>query len=93
MGEFSAAVRKSSLHLGLYHSLFEWFNPLYEMDRDNNFTTRRYAQTKVNLVINYPTYQKMAKPVFITCLPNDVRYNTFDDSKDLGQSQTALLTS
>ena len=48
VGEFSAAVRKSSLHLGLYHSLFEWFNPLYELDRDNNFTTRRYAQTKVS---------------------------------------------
>lgn len=46
VGEFSAAMKKSSLRLGLYHSLFEWFNPLYLADQSNNFTTTDYPDTK-----------------------------------------------
>jgi len=39
------AVRKRGLHMGLYHSLFEWFNPLYLTDRSNNGTTSFYTDT------------------------------------------------
>ena len=43
VGEFSSAVKKSnSMHLGLYHSFFEWFNPLFHLDSKNNFTTRYF---------------------------------------------------
>ncbi len=49
VGEFEEAVRKSrKLHFGLYHSLFEWFNPMYHNDVANNFTTRHYAANKVS---------------------------------------------
>ncbi|KAK1880424.1 Tissue alpha-L-fucosidase [Dissostichus eleginoides] len=29
VGDLAAAVRNRSLHFGLYHSLYEWYNPLY----------------------------------------------------------------
>jgi len=42
-GELATAIRKKKgIHLGLYHSLFEWFNPLYLKDKANNFTTRYF---------------------------------------------------
>ena len=43
VGELSAAVRAAGMHMGLYHSIFEWFHPLYLQDKANNFTTRRYV--------------------------------------------------
>ncbi|XP_055958257.1 alpha-L-fucosidase [Patella vulgata] len=36
----------TSLHFGLYHSLFEWFHPLYLKDKENNFTTTAFVDTK-----------------------------------------------
>jgi alpha-L-fucosidase len=39
------AVRKVGLHMGLYHSLFEWFNPLYLQDKANNGNTTVYVDT------------------------------------------------
>ena len=29
------------------NKVFEWFNPLYAQDKENNFKTRNYAETKV----------------------------------------------
>jgi len=44
-GELAKAVRRQSdLHFGLYHSLFEFFHPLYKEDKANNFTTRKFVQ-------------------------------------------------
>jgi alpha-L-fucosidase len=42
-GEISAAVKATGLHSGLYHSLFEWLNPLYLADKAANFTTRSFV--------------------------------------------------
>jgi alpha-L-fucosidase len=39
------AVRKAGLRMGLYHSLFEWFNPLYLADRASGGNTTVYVNT------------------------------------------------
>jgi len=47
VGELEKSIRsKTNLHFGLYHSLFEWFNPLFRADQASNWTTRNYVDTK-----------------------------------------------
>lgn len=36
-----------SLHFGLYNSLYEWFNPLYLLDKKNGFKTQEYVMRKL----------------------------------------------
>lgn len=48
VGELADAIRNtSSLHFGLYHSLYEWFNPLFLSDKENNLTTDVFVRNKV----------------------------------------------
>ncbi|CAG2100456.1 unnamed protein product [Medioppia subpectinata] len=47
VGDLATAVRESGLRFGVYHSLYEWFNPFYLKDKDNNFTTNTFVTTKV----------------------------------------------
>lgn len=46
VGELGAAVKSQGIKFGLYHSLFEWFNPLWNLDRGNNFKTSYFADRK-----------------------------------------------
>lgn len=46
-GPLADAIRNTTdLKFGLYHSLFEWFHPLYLSDAKNNFTTQEFVKTK-----------------------------------------------
>jgi len=48
VGELANAIRnKTDVRFGLYHSLFEWFNPLYLKDKKNSFQTSDFVNTKV----------------------------------------------
>jgi len=56
VGDLSKAVKNTTspfthdkLHFGLYHSLFEWYNPMFLADKANNFTTNTYAIEKVRI--------------------------------------------
>lgn len=46
VGELGAAVRKRNIRYGLYHSLFEWFHPLYLLDKKNGLKTQHFVSTK-----------------------------------------------
>ncbi|XP_029700716.1 tissue alpha-L-fucosidase-like isoform X1 [Takifugu rubripes] len=47
VGELGEAVRNRSLHYGLYNSLYEWFNPLYLIDKKNGFKSQQYVTNKL----------------------------------------------
>lgn len=47
VNDLAQAIRQNStLRFGLYHSLYEWFNPLYLNDKNKSFNTQIYV--KVN---------------------------------------------
>ncbi|XP_061698938.1 plasma alpha-L-fucosidase isoform X2 [Syngnathoides biaculeatus] len=47
VAEVASALRaRGDLRLGLYHSLFEWFHPLFLEDAANRFATDRFAVGK-----------------------------------------------
>ncbi|XP_067001183.2 alpha-L-fucosidase [Anabrus simplex] len=59
LGDLAAAVRnKTDLKFGLYHSLYEWYHPLYKLDKQNKFETQYFVNQKTipelhELVNNY----------------------------------------
>ncbi len=45
VGELANSLRKNSdIKLGLYHSLFEWFNPMHLNDARRNYSTQDYVR-------------------------------------------------
>ncbi|XP_049813392.1 alpha-L-fucosidase-like [Schistocerca nitens] len=47
LGDLAAALReKTDLRFGVYHSLYEWFNPIYISDKANNYTTQEFVNIK-----------------------------------------------
>ncbi|XP_063810172.1 tissue alpha-L-fucosidase [Pseudophryne corroboree] len=46
VGDLGEALKKRNLRYGLYHSLLEWFHPLYLLDKQNEFKTQYFVFTK-----------------------------------------------
>uniref|UniRef100_U3ICU5 alpha-L-fucosidase n=1 Tax=Anas platyrhynchos platyrhynchos TaxID=8840 RepID=U3ICU5_ANAPP len=58
VGELGQALRESNIRYGLYHSLLEWFNPLYIADKESGFKTQNFVLKKTmpelyDLVLKY----------------------------------------
>ena len=56
VGDLTASVRAAGLRMGLYHSLMEWYNPLYRRDADRNCTSSIFVDE-----ILHPTMKEMVK--------------------------------
>src|SRR5688572_5317997 len=52
LGDLFKAVRKTSVHAGMYYSLYEWFNPLWKSDPKKYATEHVWPQMK-ELINNY----------------------------------------
>ncbi len=46
LGDLFKAVRKTSVHAGMYYSLFEWFNPLWKSDKNKYAIEHVWPQMK-----------------------------------------------
>ncbi len=62
VGELKKAFdeRHPDLHFGLYYSLYEWFNPIYVKDRENNFTTRLFFKN-LNYFLGSTSYFSISR--------------------------------
>lgn len=52
VGELTEAVRKTSVKMGLYYSLFEWYHPWWQNDKER-FVSEHYLPQVKDLVQNY----------------------------------------
>ncbi|XP_006883722.1 PREDICTED: tissue alpha-L-fucosidase [Elephantulus edwardii] len=46
VGELGTALQSRDIRYGLYHSLLEWFHPLYLLDKKNGFKTQYFVNSK-----------------------------------------------
>lgn len=47
LADLSQAVRNQSLHFGVYHSLYEWFNPMYLSDKASGYNRTVFVDHKI----------------------------------------------
>ncbi len=52
VGELLTAIRRTSVHPGLYYSLYEWYNPLWLTDKSKYVSEHAWPQMK-ELINNY----------------------------------------
>ena len=76
VGDLAKAIaKKPDIHFGLYHSMFEWYNPLYLQDKANNFTTQHFVKVSVSkslfsfAVIILTPKRIIGEKSLVACLP------------------------
>jgi alpha-L-fucosidase len=52
LGDLFKAVRQTSVHAGMYYSLYEWFNPLWKSDRNRFVAQHTWPQMR-DLIMSY----------------------------------------
>ena len=56
VGKLTESVKAAGLHMGLYHSLREWYHPLFLEDNEDNCTTTTFVDE-----ILLPSLQEMVE--------------------------------
>ncbi|CAG9585657.1 unnamed protein product [Danaus chrysippus] len=67
------AVRSKNMKFGVYHSLYEWFNPIYLEDKRNLFTTRNYVNDKL-----WPDLKQLVHDYHPSIIWSDGDWEAFD---------------
>jgi len=58
LGDLAAALRnRTNITFGVYHSMFEWFNPLYLEDKQNGFKTQLFPNVCYTFMSSTKTYE------------------------------------
>jgi hypothetical protein len=53
LGDLATAIRtRTNITFGLYHSMFEWFHPLYLEDKQNGFKTQLFPNVCFKFIKN-----------------------------------------
>ena len=52
LGELEQSIRKTDIRFGIYYSLYEWYHPLWRMDREKFVTEHFFPQFK-DLITRY----------------------------------------
>lgn len=71
--ELSRSVRSMGLKFGVYHSLYEWFNPIYKEDVDSGFTSRNYVDNKL-----WPDLKQLVNDYNVSVLWSDGDWEAYD---------------
>ena len=61
-GNLTASVKAAGLHMGLYHSLREWYNPLYLEDNANNCSNPKFPDE-----VLLPTLREIVNQYKVQC--------------------------
>lgn len=72
--ELAEAVRNESMKFGVYHSLYEWFNPIYKEDKATGFSTQTYVETKL-----WPDIQQLVEDYKPSVIWSDGDWEAHDD--------------
>ncbi len=65
---------RTSIHFGLYFSLFEWFHPLYLSDKEAKFTTRDYVEVRYYSLLLFRNQEDWGANNKFTLLSNFNQY-------------------
>ncbi|KAI8435186.1 hypothetical protein MSG28_003543 [Choristoneura fumiferana] len=71
--ELSTSVRSKGLKFGVYHSLYEWFNPIYKQDVESGFTSRKYVDDKL-----WPDLKQLVNDYKVSVLWSDGDWEAYD---------------
>jgi alpha-L-fucosidase len=63
VGELTAAVRKKNIKVGLYYSLYEWYHPLWQSDKERFVAEHMFPQFK-DLITRYRPDTRTVDPHF-----------------------------
>jgi len=61
LGDLANSIRnRTDIHFGLYHSLMEWFNPLFLNDVQNGYKTQQFADVRLIYLIRSKLIQLLS---------------------------------